>query len=113
MPTAEVEAWEIACREATDAVGTIDEEQRFAVYKAEYEQRIADRRRNVTHDAHAVFRAMDGWARVENEDSWRVMVQKMLATRTHWQIWHRSEITGCRRRRNNMYLLTRSSSIFP
>jgi hypothetical protein len=76
MPIAEQEAWEIACKEATDADGTVDEERRFAVYKAEYEQRIAERRRRVTHDAHAVFRAMDGWARVENEDAWQEMVAK-------------------------------------
>ncbi len=76
MPTAEVEAWEIACTEATDADGMVDEDRRFAVYKAEYERRIAERRAKLTRDTRAVFRAMDGWARVENADAWQEMVKK-------------------------------------
>jgi hypothetical protein len=76
MPIAEQEAWEIACKEATDADGTVDEERRFAVYKAEYEQWIAERRNRLTRDTRAVFRAMDGWARVENEDAWHTMVDR-------------------------------------
>jgi hypothetical protein len=60
MPTAEVEAWDIACAEATGPDGTVDEDRRFAVYKAEYERRIAERQQTLMRDARAVFRAMDG-----------------------------------------------------
>src|SRR3954453_2456172 len=74
MPTAEVEAWRIACTEATAADGTVDEDRRFTVYKSEYERRIAERRRKLTSDPRAVFRAMDGWARVETADAWQEMV---------------------------------------
>src|SRR5688500_4668928 len=35
MPTAEVEAWEVASAEATDAEGAVDETRRFEVYRAE------------------------------------------------------------------------------
>jgi hypothetical protein len=76
MPTAEVEAWEIACAEATGADGTIDEPRRFEVYKAEYERRVAERRQKLTNDMRAVFRAMDGWARVESEEQWWEIVRK-------------------------------------
>ena len=76
MPTAEVEAWESACTEATAADGTVDEDRRFAVYKSEYERRIAERRQKLTSDTRAVFRAMDGWARVEDADAWQEMVAK-------------------------------------
>jgi hypothetical protein len=76
MPTAEVEAWEIACTEATNADGTVDEPRRFAVYKAEYERRIAERREKLTRDTRAVWRAMDGWARVETPEAWQAMVRK-------------------------------------
>ena len=48
MPIAEHEAWEIATTEATGADGTVDEDRRFAVYKAEYERRIAERRAKLT-----------------------------------------------------------------
>src|SRR3954452_4326947 len=74
MPTAEVEAWEIACAEATGADGTVDEPRQYAVYKAEYERRIGERREKLTRDTQAVFRAMDGWARVESADAWHQMV---------------------------------------
>jgi hypothetical protein len=76
MPTAEAEAWDIACTEATDADGVIDEDRRFAVYKSEYERRIAQRRQKLTSDTRAVFRAMDGWARVESAETWQDMVRK-------------------------------------
>jgi hypothetical protein len=79
MPTAEVEAWEIASAEATAADGTVDEPRRFEVYKAEYERRIAERRRKLTRDAQAVFRAIDGWARVESAADWHGMVAKAAA----------------------------------
>jgi len=54
----------------------VDEARRFAVYKAEYERRIAERRAKLTRDTRAVFRAMDGWTRVENLDAWHNMVAK-------------------------------------
>src|ERR1051325_6974287 len=76
MPTAEAEAWEIACAEATGADGTVDEDRRFAVYKSEYERRIAERREKLTRDTQAVFRAMDGWSRVESDDAWHATVEK-------------------------------------
>jgi hypothetical protein len=76
MPTAETEAWEIACSEATGADGTVDETRRFAVYKAEYERRIAERREKLTRDMQAVFRSMDGWARLESLEAWHEMVAK-------------------------------------
>lgn len=61
VPTAETEAWGIACTEATAEDGFVDETRRFEVYKAEYERRIAERRQKLTRDTWAVFRAMDGW----------------------------------------------------
>ena len=54
----------------------MDEARRFAVYKAEYERRIAERREKLMRDTRAVFRAMDGWARVETADAWQEMVAK-------------------------------------
>jgi hypothetical protein len=76
MPTAEIEAWEIATTEATGSDGAVDEDRRFAVYKAEYERRIAERRESLTRDTRAVFRAMDGWARVESEEEWHATVER-------------------------------------
>jgi hypothetical protein len=54
----------------------VDEPRRFEVYKAEYERRISERRRKLTHDARAAFRAMDGWCRVKDADDWHEMVRK-------------------------------------
>ncbi len=79
MPTAEVEAWEIATAEAALPDGTIDEQRRFAVYKSEYERRIGERRARVTRDARAVFRSMDGWARVESDEAWLRTVEQAAA----------------------------------
>jgi hypothetical protein len=76
MPTAELEAWEIATTEATGDDGTVDEDRRFAVYKAEYERRIGERRARLTRDTRAVFRAMDGWGRVESLEAWQETVRK-------------------------------------
>jgi len=76
MPIAEQEAWEIATTEATGDDGTVDEDRRFAVYKAEYERRIAERRAKLTSDTRAVFRAMDGWARVESLEAWQETVRR-------------------------------------
>jgi hypothetical protein len=74
MPTAEAESWEIATTEATNADGIVDETRRSAIYKAEYDRRIAERREKLISDTRAVFRAMDGWARVESLDAWHEMV---------------------------------------
>src|SRR4051812_47014708 len=76
MPTAETEAWEIASTQATAPDGSVDEDGRFAVYKAEYERLIAERRERLRNDTQAVFRAMDGWARVESAEAWRHRVEK-------------------------------------
>jgi len=76
MPIAEHEAWEIATAEATGADGAVDEDRRFAVYKAEYERRIGERRARLTRDTRAVFRAMDGWGRVESLEAWQETVRK-------------------------------------
>jgi len=76
MPIAEVEAWEIATAEATSEDGTVDEDRRFAVYKAEYERRIGERRAKLTRDTRAVFRAMDGWGRVESLEAWQETVRR-------------------------------------
>jgi hypothetical protein len=76
MPIAEHEAWEIACAEATAPDGSVDDARRFEVFKAEYERRIAERRVKLTRDARAVFRAMDGWARVESADAWQATVEQ-------------------------------------
>jgi len=76
MPTAEVEAWEIACAEATGADGTVDEDRRFAVYKAEYERRLAERKQKLISDTRAVWRALDGWSRVESVEQWHEIVEK-------------------------------------
>lgn len=79
MPTAETEAWQIATTEATDTDGGIDESRRSAVFKVEYEQRIAERRQRITRDTQAVFRAMDGWSRVETMEAWHETVDKAAA----------------------------------
>ena len=76
MPIAEHEAWEIATAEATGTDGAVDEDRRFEVYKAEYERRIAERRAKLTSDMRAVFRAMDGWGRVESLEAWQETVSK-------------------------------------
>jgi hypothetical protein len=76
MPMAEVEAWEVACAEATGPDGSVDDARRFEVFKAEYERRIAERRAKLTRDARAAFRAMDGWARVESANAWHATVMK-------------------------------------
>jgi hypothetical protein len=76
MPTAEVEAWEVASTEATDAEGTVDEPRRFEVYRAEYERRLAERKQKLTSDTRAVWRAMDGWSRVESLEQWQKLVEK-------------------------------------
>src|SRR3954467_8919328 len=77
MAMAEVEAWEIACAEGAGADGPGEEDRRFEVYKAEYERRIAERRERLTRDTQAVFRAMDGWGRVESNDAWHAMVEQV------------------------------------
>ena len=79
MPTAETEAWQIATADATDADGGIDESRRFAIFKGEYERRISERRERLTRDTQAVFRAMDGWSRVETMDAWHETVDKAAA----------------------------------
>jgi hypothetical protein len=76
MPTAEMEAWEVACTEATQPDGTIDEARRGEVYKAEYEQRLAERKKKLMSDTRAVWRSMDGWARVESLEQWHEIVEK-------------------------------------
>ena len=47
-------------------------------YKAEYERRIAERREKLTSDSRAIFRAMDGWARVESIEAWHEMVEEAV-----------------------------------
>ena len=74
MPRVEGEAWEIACAESKRADGTFDEQRRTEVFEAEYERRIAERKRRLTGDTRAVWRAMDGWARVETPEQWLEMV---------------------------------------
>jgi hypothetical protein len=76
MPTAETEAWEIACAEATQPDGTIDEARRGEVYTAEYERRLAERKQKLMNDTRAVWRAMDGWSRVESVERWHEIVEK-------------------------------------
>jgi len=76
MSTAETEAWEIATAEATSQDGTVDEDRRFQIYRMEYQRQIAERRARLTRDSQAVFRSMDGWARVPSSEVWREMVEK-------------------------------------
>jgi hypothetical protein len=70
MPRAEVEAMEAA--QAAKARGEDD----WAVFRAEYERRLAERQERLRRDADASARAMDGWARVETEEQWRETVRK-------------------------------------
>jgi len=72
MPLPEHEAYDIA-RAAKAADPAIDD---FALFKAEYEQRLAERRHRLERDAMASWRAMDGWARVQSEDDWLTMVRQ-------------------------------------
>ena len=72
MPSAEAEALEVAKAAGRDDNGDWD----WALFKAEYERRLAERQERLRHDARAVFRAMDGWHRVQTQEDWQATVQK-------------------------------------
>jgi hypothetical protein len=72
MPRAEVEAWEAAEAAPRDAEGHVS----FAVFRAEYERRLAERQARLLRDADASARAMDGWSRVSTRDEWLAMVRR-------------------------------------
>jgi hypothetical protein len=75
VPRAEEEAYEVARAAATREGGTVDDARCFALYREEYERRLAERQARLMHDARAVFRAMDGWQRVKDQEDWRRMVR--------------------------------------
>jgi hypothetical protein len=72
MPTAEEEAWAVARAAPADGEGGVD----CAVFQAEYERRIAERRERLTRDASAAWRAMDGWGRVTTREDWADTVRR-------------------------------------
>ena len=72
MARAEEEAWAVAEAAPRDGEGHVD----FALFKAEYERRLAERHRTLERDAAAAARAMDGWARVADRDAWLAMVRQ-------------------------------------
>ena len=76
MPRAEEEAWEAATVAATGDDGTVDEDRRFAVYKAEYERRLAARHERLKMDARASYRAMADWSKVGNAEDWQRVLLK-------------------------------------
>src|SRR5215207_3411176 len=72
MPIAEHEASDVA-RAAKAADPDVDD---WALFKAEYECRLAERHERLERDASASARAMDGWGRVNSRDEWLAMVRK-------------------------------------
>jgi hypothetical protein len=79
MPRAEEEAWEAACVAATNADGTVEEDRRFAVYKVEYERRLAERHERLMKGARATYSAMADWANVESAEHWQQLMEDAAA----------------------------------
>ena len=72
MPLPEREADAVA-RAAKAADPEVDD---FALFRAEYERRLAERQERLMRDAQASARAMDGWGRVESQEDWQAMVRQ-------------------------------------
>ena len=72
MPLPEHEAYEVA-QAAKTADPDVDD---VALFRAEYERRLAERHRKLERDASASARAMDGWSRVKSRDEWLEMVRQ-------------------------------------
>ena len=71
MPTAEQDAI-VAAKAARREDGEWD----WELYKEVYERGLAERQKQLRTDAHASWRAMDGWCRVKDEDAWLEMVDQ-------------------------------------
>jgi hypothetical protein len=71
MPTPSAEAFAIA-----RAAAPSDEEIDWGLYQREHDRLMAERQEKLLHGARSVFRAMDGWAMVENQDAWQETVRK-------------------------------------
>ncbi len=71
MPLPEKEAQEVA-HAARAADPTVDD---WALFRAEYERRLAERHTRLERDARASWRAMDGWARVQTPEDWQNAVR--------------------------------------
>src|SRR5689334_2702415 len=69
MPTAEQDA--IVAAKAADP-----DKFDWDVYKEVYRRGLAERQERLRSDARASFRAMDGWARVKDEDEWTTIVDQ-------------------------------------
>jgi hypothetical protein len=72
MPSPEQEALEVAKAAGRDEDGEWD----WALFKAEYEKRLAERHKRLELDARAVDRAIDGWRRVEDQEHWHEIVRR-------------------------------------
>jgi hypothetical protein len=70
MATAEQEA-EKAARVAKASGGNDLE-----VFRSTYERALAERQERLSRDAHASWRAMDGWPRVTSEEDWLAVVKQ-------------------------------------
>ena len=71
MPTAEQDAV-VAAQAARGEDGEWD----WEVYKEVHKRGLAERQERLRSDARSAWRAMDGWARVKNEDEWQGMVDQ-------------------------------------
>lgn len=69
------EAVEIAMAAATRDDGTLDDETYVRVWNEEYSRRLTERHEKLRGDARAVYRAMEGWQRVESDEHWLAMVE--------------------------------------
>jgi hypothetical protein len=76
MPRAEEEAIAVADELARNEDGSVDGVKYYAIFKEEYHRRLAERQERLLHDTRAVFRSMDGWANVKDEDAWRDVVRQ-------------------------------------
>ena len=80
MPTAEVDAYAAATAAATRKDGTIDEDRRFELYKAEYERQVAERHDRLEQDARASYRAMADWQLVTGPAEWQEVVGEAVGS---------------------------------
>lgn len=71
MPSPSDEAFAIA-RAAAPSEDEID----WELYQKEYERVLAERQEKLLHGARGIFRAMDGWALVKDQDDWQETVRK-------------------------------------
>src|SRR3954454_4425709 len=71
MPTAEQDAMV-----AAQANRAPDREWDWEAYKETYQRGLAERQERLRHDARAVYRAVDGWGRVQDEADWLAIIDQ-------------------------------------